>query len=327
MARGSPKTFDIANMYSWSALNLFEIFLLLNNKNIQEIFCYKINNPIIITHSKLGRLKTNIKFTQQLGEAIRILSELNANKILTTTNTSIKTGFLTNIGNLRISIQIPPLTYDTMEIIIRRLPENPYTLQKLIADNQITMKQASFLLNCIKLRKNIVIGGEPGSGKTTLANALLLNCNKTWRIIILEDANELNFPNDNFPNIIRYHIPSIGEKGYKQKRIDEITKILFRSPDYIFFGEIQNKEDSNAVFEGLSAGIRGISTIHTKNFDSLMSRWKDNHSLTLDQINAIDVIVTTKRRFDGIHFKIQIDQVYENVLNEFVCIGERNEME
>ena len=56
----------------------------------------------------------------------------------------------------------------------------------------MTQKQHDILLEAIHSRKNIIVAGGTGSGKTTLINAVLAELAKTNdRIISIEDTNEL----------------------------------------------------------------------------------------------------------------------------------------
>ena len=296
---------------AWSAVGLGEIFLLLKDLNITDVSASHLDGPLIITHWIRGRCITNLNFSKRFWKALKIQSELNSNKILTFLNPSLKTGLMTELGNIRIVLQIPPLAVNSPVMTIRRLPQVPISIESLIQTRQISSTYATLLLEAINERKNIIIVGEPGSGKTTLANALLMQTNPNWRTFILEDAKELTFPHELFPNLIRYNIPSIGEAGYKEKRINEITKILHRSPDYVFFGEIQNANDTRAIFEGFSAGIRGISTIHAGSFDALFARWEGNHQISRNLIHTVHLIVLTKRSFDGNKFYIKVEAIMQ----------------
>ncbi|MHA2274675.1 MAG: ATPase, T2SS/T4P/T4SS family [Candidatus Kariarchaeaceae archaeon] len=303
------------HLLSWGTLNLTEVYLLFKDKLIFEIYLNEINTPIIVNHRLEGKLKTNLVFSDELWHSLKIQSELNSNQIISRLNPSLKTGLVTTIGNMRITLQIPPLSL-TPTVVIRRLPTHPITSNVLIEENQINYKQMNFLINSIKLRKNIIISGEPGSGKTTLANALLLESPVYWRMIILEDASEVILPTNKFPMAVKYSIPSVG-KISTINRGEEISKLLHRSPDYVFLGEIQDYTDTRTMFEAFASGIKGLATTHSYNFEGLRSRWVDNYEIKTDMIGSIDVIVITKKEWKGNKLIFNIDSVMSKCKNGF----------
>jgi type IV secretory pathway ATPase VirB11/archaellum biosynthesis ATPase len=300
---------------SWASLNLAEIYILFKDNLIFEIYLNELNTPIIINHRIKGILSTDLAFTEDLWGSIKIQSELNSNQILSRLNPSLKTGLITTIGNLRVTIQIPPLSL-TPNVVIRRLPKNPITSNELITEGQVKMEHIRFLKEAIMLRKNIIIAGEPSSGKTTLANALLLETPKFWRLIILEDASEVILPKILFPMTVKYSIPSIGKISTINRK-SEISKLLHRSPDYVFLGEIQDYSDTHTMFEAFAAGIKGIATTHSYNFDGLYSRWVDNYDIKNDMLESIDVIVITKKEWIQSKLLYKIESVMSKSENGF----------
>lgn len=303
------ETFDF-NQLSWAALNLGELYLLFKDKCIFEIYLNQTNSQIIVHHKTKGRLITNILFTQELWQSILIQSELNSNQIISRLNPSLKTGLITPLGNLRITIQIPPLSANPTAVI-RRLPSKPITPEDLVLQNQITKGRLSFLIEALNHRKNIIIAGEPGSGKTTLANALLLKSSTFWRLIVLEDASEIILSNQQFPLMVKYSIPSIGKTSVI-KREHEISKLLHRSPDYVFLGEIQDKIDTKTMFEAFSAGIKGIATTHSYSLNGLLLRWTRNYDIPIDMASSVDIIVITNKRWVEDRVQLNVESVLTN---------------
>jgi type IV secretory pathway ATPase VirB11/archaellum biosynthesis ATPase len=300
------KTRSDVQQIAWSALNLQEFYYLFSDKNVTDAFSSKIGNQIAISHRVHGRCRTNQVFRKDFWKALKQQSEIAARRIISAVNPTLKTGLMTPFGNFRISLQIPPRTINAPSFNIRRIPQKPIQLERLVQQNQISRKYAEILVSAVENRKNIVIAGEPGSGKTTLANALLLRCDPSWRVIIVEDATEINLPATKFPLSVRFSIPSIGAEMVNSCRIEEITKLLHRSPDYVFLGEIQNAQDTQAAFEGFAAGVRGMATTHARNIDTLLSRWKSSHQLSEDLFQAVDFVVVTSREFISKKFRLSV---------------------
>ena len=295
---------------SWNVVSLFEFYVLLSDRKVTEIFCSKLGSELIVTHREHGRCKTNLLFSPVLWEALKNRAEFDSGKCLSPLTPALKVGFETNVGSLRVSIQVEPLSIEGPVFSLRRLPDVSLTLGRLVNENQISKTKSEFLQAAIKARKNIVIAGEPGSGKTTLANALLLCVNPAWRLIVIEDASEIRVPVTEFPLLTRFSMPTVGEENRDLQRATEIARLLHRSPDYVFLGEVQNESDTRISMEGFAAGIRGMATTHGYTLDGLLARWQQSHKLEKNLLRVIDIIVFTKRIFGKNKVQLVVDNIY-----------------
>lgn len=302
----------LAEAMAWSAVGMEEFFMLFYDNQVTEAFCNEIGSPIVVSHRKYGRCITNLLFKEELWSSLKIRSEFDTGHALTPISPALKVSFNTNYGNLRTSLQIPPLTPLSPAFNMRRLPIKPINMATLIQEKQISAQMASYLIEKLHSRANIIVAGEPGSGKTTLANALLLNSDTTWRLIVMEDAREVILPNQQFPMATRFFMPVVGEDNRFAKRSDEIARLLHRSPDYVFLGELQNAEDTKVAFEAFAAGISGMATTHARNFEGLISRWVNSHQLEEGLLSAIDFIVFTQRVLEDGRVELSTSKIYEN---------------
>ncbi len=290
------------------AIDLFPLIIFNHYPTITEL--YWNGGMFGITDRIMGRKK--IIFdprinTSRFYESLKIQLELVTNEILNSKNASLIGNLNSNIGRLRVSMKHPPFG---KSIVIRRLPTNPIPIDILIKENQICLRYADFLKNAILERKNIIIAGEPGSGKTTLLNALLLLIPSAWRVVVLEDTNEITLSG---VFVDKLSIPQIrfANISLSAKKENAIAFVLRNSPDYLVFGEIQQKQDTLRVFEALSSGLRGIVTIHAKDFNTLMMRLCDSHNLSQELLSQIDVLVITKREIDHAgHIKLSVPEIY-----------------
>ncbi len=104
----------------------------------------------------------------------------------------------------RVNIVLPPVAMDGPVVTIRKFPENPITIRKLIEMESITEEAANFLEKLVIAGYNIFISGGTGSGKTTFLNVLSNFIPKEERVITIEDSAELQIKN--IPNLVKLEV-------------------------------------------------------------------------------------------------------------------------
>ena len=65
----------------------------------------------------------------------------------------------------------------------------------------------------------------------------------------------------------------------------------------IFLGEILTKEEAEAMFHCLAAGLRGFQTIHSNTIDSLINRFLHHFKINLSCLEDLDLIILLKKDF------------------------------
>jgi hypothetical protein len=110
-----------------------------------------------------------------------------------------------------------------------------------------------------------------------------------WRKITIEDTieglNQAAIGNHQ----IQLQVGSGTETN--SRKTTEIIKLLHRTPDYLFLGEIQTAEHSQALFHALNAGLRGIQTCHADSPEGMLLRWVYDHKIPMASLPAIDLII------------------------------------
>ena len=104
-------------------------------------------------------------------------------------------------GGARVNVVMPPVALNGPIVTIRRFPEDPISMEKLIAWNSISAEVVGFLRKLVRAGYNIFISGGTGSGKTTFLNALSDFIPKDERIVTIEDNAELQIRG--VPNLVR----------------------------------------------------------------------------------------------------------------------------
>ncbi len=311
-----PETkFNLLSKMSLYSNNLLRLIVAILDENVQEIYLDKENDWVYLDHEKYGRCFTNIFLSSTDVEKFKTFLSLVTGEEITPSNPSVKVSLQDTNVKLRIAIDTYPITESTA-IDIRKFKKNMLTLQDLIRIGSVEKEIAAFLIYCLKKRAVIVICGEPNSGKTTFAHAISQYLQENWRKIYLEDVDELYSSNDSkFKLFIKTRSIDVSNK-YSQKKV-EIIKMLHRSPDWIFLGEIQTKEHTLAMFQAIHAGLKGLMTCHSSSPHELIKRWILQYKIHPSSITSLNFIVGMKKEIKDKKIIRYLNEVYEvSGLNE-----------
>lgn len=139
---------------------------------------------------------------------------------------------------------------------IRRKATRIFTLADYVAQGVITERQRQILLTAVSERKNILIVGGTGTGKTTLTNAIIhaiTDIHPDHRIVLIEDTSELQC---SAPNAVPLHTSDTVD----MLRLLRATMRL--KPDRILVGETRGAE-ALALLKAWNTGhAGGIATVH-----------------------------------------------------------------
>jgi len=290
---------------------------LIMDEEVEEFFLDNINSPIYLDHREYGRCITNIYLEKDEIEAFKTRCKLDSGYRLDEENPSLKTEIITKDFHIRVSIDIPPLSFGSTHLCVRKLRKKAFVLPELIFNGTVNCEVAAYLLLCLFLRKNIGIIGESGAGKTTLANALLSLIPSSWRCIYLEDVIEsINLQPYNVHQV-RLRVSPIETRGqywFSKNKTKEIIKLLHRSPTYVFLGEVQTKSHTKALFHAIAAGIKTMFTVHASSIQQLIRRWTIVYDINPILLMDIDILVFISR-LNGLGPRkvLEIDMINKNI--------------
>lgn len=179
---------------------------------------------------------------------------------------------------------------------IRRHSSQILSLEDYGAKGELTQEQLECLINAVNERENIVISGGTGSGKTTLANAILAKMSETGdRIITVEDTPELRLPAK-----ISQQIFTKDSIGYDSRQA--LKDILRLRPDRIVLGELRDGACLDLIKAWNTGHSGGLTTIHANSCELAMQRIESliaEVSLTIPReliAQTVNVIVQVKRQ-------------------------------
>jgi pilus assembly protein CpaF len=170
----------------------------------------------------------------------------------------------------RVNAIIPPLSLVGPVITIRKFAKQRFDMQRLIEIGSLSPQMAEFLQICVDQRRNIVISGGTGSGKTTFLNALSDSIPDSERIITIEDAAELRL-NQRHVISLEARPANVEGKGHVTIR-DLVRNALRMRPDRIIVGECRGGEALD-MLQAMNTGHDGsLTTGHANAPRDLLSR-------------------------------------------------------
>ena len=170
----------------------------------------------------------------------------------------------------RVNAIIHPLSLIGPCLTIRKFSKEPFKVQDLINFGSLCQEMADFVRASVLMRRNIVVSGGTGSGKTSLLNVLSSYLPADDRIVTIEDAAELRLTQ---PHVIRLEArpPNIEGKGAITIR-DLVRNALRMRPDRIIVGECRGGEALD-MLQAMNTGHEGsLTTVHANTPRDVISR-------------------------------------------------------
>lgn len=200
-----------------------------------------------------------------------------------------KLPFFKSMQGQRFIAQIPPIV-SAPSFTIRKQSENVFTLDDYLQSGRTTQEQDLILKNLVQKRKNILISGGPGSGKTSLINALILEAlrqDDKQRLLILEDLPELQCPSSN----------KVALLTSSTVNMTALVRMAMRMrPDRILIGEIRGAEALDMLKAWNTGCPGGICTVHANSSQEAIQRVLDlamENRLTASPLQLVAQTINT----------------------------------
>ena len=160
----------------------------------------------------------------------------------------------------RVNAIIKPLAVSGPTLTIRRFSQKPFGPEDYYRFGTISRDALEFLRACVLLRKNIIVSGGTGTGKTTFLNALSSYIPEDERIISVEDTAELRLQQIHWVRL-ESRPPNVEGKGEVNIR-DLVKNCLRMRPDRIVVGECRGSEALD-MLQAMNTGHEGsLTTLH-----------------------------------------------------------------
>jgi pilus assembly protein CpaF len=159
----------------------------------------------------------------------------------------------------RVAAVIPPCSVNGVTLTIRKFNARHFGVEELVRAGTLERWLANQLETYVLARKNILIAGSTGAGKTVLLNVLGKLIPSDERILLIEDTSEIHMGQD---NLVRFEARQ-PQNGLPAVTIRDLLKASLRHrPDRLILGEIRGGEAFD-LLQLLNTGHSGsLSTVH-----------------------------------------------------------------
>jgi pilus assembly protein CpaF len=217
----------------------------------------------------------------------------------------------------RVHATIPPVSRCGTIISIRKFKKDMLTMEKLENFGSVPHEGVQLLNAIVKLRKNAIVSGGTSSGKTSVLNALSGLIPENDRILVLEDASELQLQQK---HCVYFETRKPDKNGQGEFSIRDLVVASLRlRPDRLVIGEIRGGEALD-LLQAMNTGHSGsLSTIHANSSLDALSRMETCAimsgielplaAIRMQVASAINCVVHTMRLPDGSRKTVEIAEV------------------
>ncbi len=279
-----------------------EIRSLLRDPSISDLMINGTTGVYADKNGKLEPISLSKSFSgEKLEGAIQRVARI-LGQDLTTQNPILNTRLP---DGSRVAVVGAPSSMNGPTLTIRKF-NRWFTSDELIESGSIPKEVRDTIVRFMGERKNGIISGGTGSGKTTLMKALLDHIPAHERLVIIEQPAELKVSH---PNAVRWEAVEAIPGQVAITPSELLAAALRHRPDRIIFGEIRN-ESGYDLLQAMNTGHSGtLSTIHAKSAWDALSRLSNlalsarpnlNHGfMRSETAEAIDFVLYCERDHTG----------------------------
>ena len=207
----------------------------------------------------------------------------------------------------RVHAIIPPSARGGTYLTIRKFASEALTLEDFIRFGSLSDSASEFLEICVRLRKNMLISGGTGTGKTSLLGAISRAIPEEERIVVIEDTSELRLIQRHCLYLEARHADAAGHGGLNVRQL--FINSLRMRPDRIIVGEVRSGEALDLIQSMISGHAGSLSTVHANTARDSLIRLE---TLSLMSDVEIPIYVARAQVASAIDLIVQIARFTED---------------
>ena len=266
-----------------------------------------VNGPDVVYVERFGRLEeSEIRF-RDADHLVRIIQRI-AGRVGRRIDESVPMVDARLPDGSRVNATLPPVTIDGPTLSIRRFGRQRLKSGDLLGKGMFSDQMGEFLRLAVRTRRNILVAGGTGAGKSTALGAIAEAIPDTERVITVEDAAELSLDQR---HVVRKETrpPNLEGEGRITAR-DLVVNSLRMRPDRIIVGEVRGAEALD-MLQAMNTGHDGsLTTVHSNSPRDAISRLETmvlmagvdlpSRAIREQIASAIELIVFVRRYDDGV---------------------------
>lgn len=210
-------------------------------------------------------------------------------------------------GGYRIHAVLPPISTAGTLLSVRIRREQVFAMDELREGGMFGALVQSVLERMVERRLSFLVSGATGSGKTTLLSTLLGLCDPTERLVLIEDASELNPVH---PHVVSLESRHGNLEGGGEVDLGELVRQALRMrPDRLVVGECRGAEVRELLTAMNTGHTGGGGTIHANAAAAVPARLTalgalaglGQDAVRLQVSSALDLVVHVSRSREGRH--------------------------
>ncbi len=192
-------------------------------------------------------------------------------------------------------------------------------LEDFVRLESLSEAALEFLQLAVRLRKNIVVAGGTGTGKTTFLNALSSSIPAEERIVVIEDSSELRLDQDHCLYLESQQPDTSGRGGVTIRQLFRAS--LRMRPDRIIVGEVRGGEALDMVQSMISGHSGSMTTVHATSPRDALVRLE---TLSLMSDVELPVYVARAQVASAINLVVQLTRFTEDGSRKVTRITEQS---
>ena len=266
-----------------------------------------VNGPNQVYIERFGRLElTNVRF-RNVDHLVRIIQRIAARVGRRIDEGSPMVDARLPDGS-RVNATLQPATIDGPTLSIRRFGRTRLRREDLLRLGMLSSDMSTFLDHAVRARRNIIVSGGTGAGKSTFLGAVAEAIPLTERIITIEDAAELILDQT---HVVRMETrPANVEGSGRIAARDLVINSLRMRPDRIIVGEVRGGEALD-MLQAMNTGHDGsLTTVHANSPRDALARLETmvlmagldlpSRAIREQIVSAVELVVHVRRFDDGV---------------------------